>query len=313
MESYNLVCIADETYAQHAAVMIASLFATNPSKQFRVFLMTFVMQKETKKKLEDMVNEYGSITFIENDYEGTGIQTLKSETSTKAWNPIMYLKLLIPQFLPQDVDRFLFLDVDMVVNADIEPLYEIPFSGNIVYACEDYKYLQAHKYRLGLREEDLYINSGVMMVDLKAWREKDKQFPTIECLKQYADRLNNDQDGFALYFKGEIALLPTNKWNATTFFFEQEPRILDKYLAEVDKVRRNPYIIHFCEPVKPWFKDCLHPYRNLYRKYLEMTPWKDYKYPMSGTYRGLALVKYYIKYWLNACGIRREPMSLVRL
>ncbi|MBQ9094129.1 MAG: glycosyltransferase family 8 protein [Prevotella sp.] len=311
---YNIVCIADENYAQHAAVLLCSLLENNRENTFRIFLMTYSMKDITKKKLHQMVERSGSqLVIIENDYEDASIASLKSETSTKAWNSIMYLKTLIPQYLPDDVNRFLFLDVDMIVRTNIDPLYNIDMQGNVIAACEDYLYQQVHKDRLDLSDNDLYINSGVMVVDLGQWREMEKQRPMADFLKDNARLLNNDQDVFALYFKNKIMLLPTSQWNATTFFFEQKPRVLDKYLPEVDVVRHHPYIVHFCEPIKPWFKECKHPYRNEYRKYLRMTPWKVYKYPSCKTVYGKPVWKYTLKYWLNRWGILKEPMALINI
>lgn len=309
---YNIVCIADEAYAQHTAVMLASLFYHNPDKLFRVFLMTYTMSSETRKRLKEVVNGHGELHILEDDYKDSGINALKTETTTKAWNPIMYLKLLISQKLPLDVERFLFLDVDIIINHTIDELYDTNMNGNIVAACDDYKFQAAHRQRLGLKKDDLYVNSGVMVVDLKAWRHKESVCPMIEFLKDYKNVLNNDQDGFALYFKGNIMLLP-NKWNVTTFYFEQEPRILDKYLSEVDDLRKDPYIVHFCEPIKPWFADCKHPYRYLYRRYLLMTPWKEYRFPYFESPLSLLYWKNEIKYWLNRWGVRKEPMTMVGL
>lgn len=152
-----------------------------------------------------------------------------------------------------------------------------------------------------------------MVVDLGQWREMEKQRPMADFLKGNARLLNNDQDVFALYFKNKIMLLSTSQWNATTFFFEQKPRVLDKYLPEVDVVRHHPYIVHFCEPIKPWFKECKHPYRNEYGKYLRMTPWKAYKYPSCKTVYGKPVWKYTLKYWLNRWGILKEPMALINI
>ena len=148
--AYNIVCIADEAYAQHTAVMLSSLFFTNPYKQFRVFLMTYVMSQDTKRRLQEVVRGHGELHILEDDYKDSGINALKTETTDKAWNPIMYLKLLIPQKLPADVERFLFLDVDMVINHDIDELYRTNLHGNIVAACDDYKFQEAHRLRLGL-------------------------------------------------------------------------------------------------------------------------------------------------------------------
>lgn len=307
---YNIVCIADEVYAQHTAVMLASLFDHNRDKLFRVFLMTYTMSAETKRRVEKVVEGHGELHILEDDYKDSGINALKTETTNKAWNPIMYLKLLIPQKLPAHIERFLFLDVDMVINHDIDELYQTDLQGCIVAACDDYKFQDAHRERLGLKDTEAYVNSGVMVIDLKAWRKKERECPMIDFLAAYKDALNNDQDGFAIYFRHQIMLLP-NKWNVTTFYFEQEPRILDKYLGEVDELRRNPYIIHFCEPIKPWFADCKHPFRRLYRKYLAMTPWRNYHYPYFVSRLSLLYWKNEMKYWLNRWGVRKEAMAMV--
>lgn len=309
---YNIVCIADEAYAQHTAVMLASLIDSNPSLPFRIFLMTYTMSSETKERLKKVVEGHGELHILEDDYSKSGIMALKTETTDKAWNPIMYLKLLIPQKLPVDVERFLFLDVDMVIHHSIDALYHIDLQGNVMAACDDYKFQLAHRTRLGLRTDEQYVNSGVMVIDLKAWREKETQCPMLDFLKDYKEVLNNDQDGFAIYFRGEIMLLP-NRWNVTSFYFEQEPRVLDKYLAEVDDLRRNPYIIHFCEPIKPWFADCRHPYRHLYRKYLKMTPWRDERLPFFVSPWALKYWKDAAKYRLNRWGVRKESMAMVNV
>lgn len=306
----NIVCIADETYAQHTAVMLASLFNQNPQKLFRVFLMTYEMTEETKQKLLQVVDGHGELHILEDDDAESRFINMKSETSTKTWNPIMYMKLFIPQKLPLDVDRFLFLDVDMIINHNIEELYHTDLNGFILAACDDYKFQTAHRSRLGLKNMEQYVNSGVMVVDLKAWREKEKLCPMIEFLKEYKDVLNNDQDGFAIYFRGVIKLLP-NKWNVTTFYFEQRPRILDKYLSEVEELRQNPYIIHFCEPIKPWFADSKHPYRFLYRKYIRLTPWADVRFPFFYSPLSVKFWKNEVKYWLNRWGLRKDDMVMV--
>lgn len=314
LTAFRIVCVSDEKYAQHTAVMLDSLFDTNPGKWFDVHILTTGFCAETIDKLHMVVAPVGELHCHVVDWVGFGIGELCTHTSTKAWNPIMYLKCVIPYYLPQDVDCFVFLDVDMVINHDISDLYGINLhDGTIVWACEDYKYQQGHKTRLGLSDDELYINSGVMKVDLNAWRMMEAEIPMIDFLKSHQDILNNDQDVFALYFRGRIGLLPTNQWNATTFFFEQEPRILDKYLPEVDMVRNDPYIIHFCEPVKPWYRDCHHPYQYLYKKYLSQTPWKDYQYLFCGNRMSYSFWKNELKYWLNRWGIRREPMSPVSI
>lgn len=72
----------------------------------------------------------------------------------------MYLKLLIPQRLPNDTARCLFLDVDIIINSDIDPLYTMDLNNAILAAAEDIPDCIMHKNRLGLDSNEKYINSG---------------------------------------------------------------------------------------------------------------------------------------------------------
>lgn len=307
---YNIVCISDELYAQHTAVMLKSLLETNKKKSFNIFLLTTDLSDESIKKIHSVVKGGATLSVIEFDINK--VYNLACETDCKSWSPTMYIKLFIPDYLPCNVNRALFLDVDLVVNAEIYSLYDFEFNGNIIAACEDYLYCDTHKKRLGLFRGDLYINSGVMMMDISAWRDRQQNISMTDFLYSMREVIRNDQDVFAMYFKGAISLLPTNQWNATTFFFEKTPRVLSRYIGEVDKVRKNPYIIHFCEPIKPWYKECKHPYRNLYKKYLKKTPWANYKFITCESAYGKPSWVYTLKYWLNVFGLRNDDMAMIR-
>lgn len=50
---YHIVCVSDENYVQHAAVMLCSLFENNRGKQFHVYLFTTGIEANTQERLED--------------------------------------------------------------------------------------------------------------------------------------------------------------------------------------------------------------------------------------------------------------------
>lgn len=271
---YNIVCVSDENYIQHAAVMLCSLFETNINKNFHIYLLTTGVKTDTESKLQNLCKQYHAIL--------TCITCSTKELSSLPigqWSTIMYLKLLIPQLLPSNIDRCLFLDVDMIINTDITPLYNIDLDGAIIAAAEDMPDCIKYKQRLGLNQTDLYINSGVVVCDLLKWRKLENNKSIIDFTKSISNIITNEQDVIALYFKGKIKLLPI-KWNMTTFYFMRKPKIFDKYLPQLKEARRHPGIIHFACPIKPWFKDCQHPYKHLYKFYLKKTAWKDYKFPI---------------------------------
>ena len=104
-----------------------------------------------------------------------------------------------------------------------------------------------------------------MVCDLLQWRAMELQRPIFEFVRTVADKINNEQDVIAMYFKGKITSLPI-KWNMTTFYFRRQPKIFNKYLPQLIDARKAPGIIHFACPIKPWFRDCQHPYKILYKR-----------------------------------------------
>jgi lipopolysaccharide biosynthesis glycosyltransferase len=297
---YNIVCVADENYIQHTAVMLCSLFENNANKNFHVYLLTTGIKTDTEKRLQSLCAQYYA-TLTCTTYS---IKEL-SYLPIGQWNTIMYLKLLIPKLLPNNIDRCLFLDVDMIINADITPLYNIDLNNEIIAATEDIPDCTKHKQRLGLKQTDIYINSGVIVCNLLKWRELENKKSIIDFTKFISKIITNEQDVIALYFKGNIKLLPI-KWNMTTFYFMRKPKIFEKYLPQLKEARKHPGIIHFACPIKPWFKDCQHPYKNLYKRYLAKTVWKNYKFSTYENMTAYGRLKRIIRLFLNKIGIIKD-------
>lgn len=309
---FNVVFITDDRYCQHTAVMLESLFHTNKSSHFMLYCLTFSLKLENKDRLASICKNGNIIEFIETGEELSFIKHLADGGGVKQWNPIMYLKCFMHLLLPPSVDRLLFLDVDMVINHDLKELYDLDLKGNVIAGAEDWKYSYLHKQRIGLKEDDYYVNSGVLVIDVKAWRNMEENCSMSDFLLANKDIIINDQDALALYFKDKIAYID-QRWNVTTYWFEKKPRILNKYLGQLDEIRQHPYIIHFCEPIKPWFKECRHPYTFLYKKYLKNTPWSNYQYPSCDSHFGKPAWRYVVKQWLNNIGLRNDDWAMVKL
>lgn len=297
---YNIVIVSNEGYIQHAAVMLTSLFCTNKDKHFIVYLLTDGITKETMSKLQTVCVTHGAELKVIT----CGIDNL-GDFPVGQWNPIMYFKLLIPQLLPATEKRYLFLDVDMIVYDDITSLYHWNLQDKVIAAAEDMPDCITFKPRLGLKDTDFCINSGVMVCDLEKWRLMEQEQPIMAYATNIISIIVNEQDVLACYFKDKIALLPI-RWNMTTFYFNRKPKIFSKYLPELEAAKRFPGIIHFAAPIKPWFKDCQHPYRKLYKKYLMLTPWKKYHFPIFEQLSWWGRIKKTIRNWLNRIGIIRD-------
>lgn len=297
---YNIVIVSNEGYIQHAAVMLVSLFCTNKDKNFVIYLLTDGITNATEDKLREVCDAHqADLKVIK-----CGIDNL-GDFPVGQWNPIMYFKLLIPQLLSSTEKRCLFLDVDMVVHDDITSLYEWNLGDKVIAAAEDMPDCVAFKPRLGLKDTDLCINSGVMVCDLEKWRLMEQKQPIMAYATNIISIIVNEQDVLACYFRDKIALLPI-RWNMTTFYFNRKPKIFLKYLPELEAAKRFPGIIHFAAPIKPWFKDCQHPYRKLYKKYLKLTPWRNYQFPIYEQLSKWGRIKKTMRNWLNRNGMMKD-------
>lgn len=296
----HIVCVSDESYVQHAAVMLCSLFENNQGKRFHVYLFTTDIEATSQERLERLCWQYdATLTCLHCSTDDL------SDLPVGQWHAIMYLKLRMPQLLPADVERCLFLDVDMVVHDDIASLYDLDLEGAVLAAAEDMPDCVQIKKRIGLRQEDAYINSGVMVCDLNAWRKMEQERPVFAFTRSVASVITNEQDVIALYFRGRIKFLPI-RWNMTTFYFHRQPKIFDKYLPQLKEARKHPGIIHFACPIKPWFKDCQHPYKQLYKHYLKLTAWRNYKFPIFENMTPWGRTKRMVRLFLNRIGIMKD-------
>ena len=305
-EYYNIVCVADEGYAQHTAVMLCSLFENNKDKSFRVFLFTNALKEYTTEWLQALCKKYHShIEVITIADEGI------KDLPIGQWTTMMYYKLFMPTILPKEIERCLFLDVDMVINDNVTPLYHWDLQGSIIAAAEDIPDCVAIKERIGLSQEDIYINSGVMVCDLRKWRQMEAQKPIFDFVRNVSSRIINEQDVLAIYFKGLITLLPI-RWNMVTFYYFREPKIFPKYLPFLADSKKNPGIIHFAAPIKPWFRDCQHPFRYLYKYFLEKTDWGDnYVFPYWEKLTRRQRINKIIKNFLNRYGFMKDSIYTV--
>jgi lipopolysaccharide biosynthesis glycosyltransferase len=88
--------------------------------------------------------------------------------------------LLLPDLLPPAVERVLFLDADLLVRADISPLWHTPLPTQTLAAAVDQAVLTCGSPR-GVKDCHArcispgapYFNGGVLLIHLPRWRERN--------------------------------------------------------------------------------------------------------------------------------------------
>jgi lipopolysaccharide biosynthesis glycosyltransferase len=189
-----------------------------------------------------------------------------------------WTRLWVAEFFPDDVDRVLYLDSDIVVVGDIAPLWTVDLQGGLLGAV-DIPGSDHGVSHLGLRAEDGYFNAGVLLIDLKQWRETRAMETVLGYVDAYPELMMRavDQEALNACFHGRRKRLEY-KWNVVWSFY-REPVDLPLARQELEEVRREARIIHYNSAVKPWSYFCDHPRKADYEKYLRMTEWRDFVPP----------------------------------
>lgn len=263
----TFVFITDNQYAMQTAVTLKSLINTNRKCIGHIYFLTPERYDDRIKQLLDMCDSSGlsyTISIVDK-------KDLLPFEGISDWPTSTFIKLLIPRYLPLSVHNCLYLDSDILITGDIEQII-IPHNSAVA-AVEDIPFSTEHKRRCGLNDNDAYINSGVMLMNLDKWREKcsDYQIFTGFIVSQ-KDKLRtiNDQDIISCVFAGDIALLPY-EFNVTNAYWGFNIPIIKANKEIWIQARRQAKIIHFTNWRKPWVPEVCHPYKSKYISTLKQT------------------------------------------
>lgn len=167
----------------------------------------------------------------------------------------IYYRIVAPLLLPDALERILYLDVDLVVINPLTSLYETDFEGAYYVACTHTPELltKFNQTRLGVGKEVPYINTGVLLFNLPPLREHLR----MDDVRDYAERkryalMLPDQDILTGLYGSHIKLADTMRYNLSDrilAFCNADPKQPKRNL---DWVRRNAVIIHYCGRNKPW-------------------------------------------------------------
>ena len=192
-----------------------------------------------------------------------------------------YFRLDIANILSESVERIIYLDCDLLVYADIAEMWNIDMQGKPVAATCDLGIMasgrirkQKHK-QIGLSFDAPYFNAGVLMMDLKKWREGNYAADIIK-LASENQFSNHDQDALNKFFMYNWQEIPL-KWDVIPPVFNLFTKILTKpdLRKKAIEAKLNPAIFHYAGGYKPWEYKVYTGFNEEYYKYLAMTEFRD--------------------------------------
>lgn len=215
-----------------------------------------------------------------------------------------YYRLFLPEVLPERVERFVYLDSDVVVRRPIEDLWSTDLEGHTLAAVMKPR---ASEYRdVGLQSETDYFNSGVLVIDARRWRAAGVRDAALgHAIRDPHCLHGHDQPALNRVFAGRWKRLDL-RWNQQFKFFVHTAGYLRLPRAELRRLRRDPFIIHYTTSSKPWHYTNDHPLRHCYYDALDRTPFAGRRpAPASWRDRLLRLITPLVPHYLRP-GILRN-------
>lgn len=278
----NVIYISDDAYAKYLGISMLSLLDHNQDmEEITIYVMEKEIGADNKSRLYKIAGKYRRTIFF---IDITKFDQLIPFTfDTSGYNPIVLSRLFLGIYLPNEIERILYLDCDIIVNGSIKELETIPLGQNLIAAVPEL-YMPAEKKALiGLRKEDTYYNAGVLLINLTMWRLAKIENVFMEYYRfMRGQLLYNDQDILNHCCKGRILTLShTYNLSPNLFYF---PRYFVKRLQpaydtgsakEYAKILSSPVIIHYMGDERPWIAGNRNKYRRQYEYYFKKSPWRE--------------------------------------
>lgn len=264
----RLLVALDENYLPQLQVLLTSISINSPQDVGALYLMHSGIPAESLQRVEKQCSAFGCALYpvpVSADF-------FQEAPVTKRYPQEMYYRLLAPHLLPENLDRILYLDPDILVINSLRPLWETDLKGCLFAAASHTGLTEiandVNRIRLGTDSD--YYNSGVLLMDLNACR---KEIVPEEVFAFSAGHrvslLLPGQDILNAMYGDRILPLDDAVWNYDARNFNSY-RLRSSGKADADWVIDNTVILHFCGRAKPWKPGYPYRFGILYKHYARL-------------------------------------------
>ena len=251
----NILLTINKKYVKLVNILLNSIQLSNKDTKFDVYILHRELDIEDKKIIESGLdlNKF-NIKMIKIDEE----EVKNFPQYQKRYPKEIYFRLFATKYLPENIDKILYLDSDTLVINKLDELYNMDFEGNFYIATTHVKKIlrKINEVRLRIDDDVPYINTGVLLINLKELRKIDVQKEVCEFVENNSKKLMlPDQDIITALYGNKIKIVDALRYNLGD-------RDLNLYNLNHIKnpiglkwVKENTVIIHYYGRNKPWNKN----------------------------------------------------------
>ena len=281
-EDKELVHIAlafDDNYAMPAGVTITSIIENNSSLSFCFHLFVDNISSINLQKFSQLISEKCSVKiyYLNNNFQ------INSDTLVLGYLSFMScVRFIIPDILEKETDKFLYIDSDILCLKPIDILYSTELTGYIAGVIPDDNVMRNVVKDLYPINSEKYFNAGVLLINTKEWVKYDISAKCMQTINDGNIYQFADQDVLNILLENKTILLPI-KYNTKIHISIscKEEQLIAPYTV----------FLHYVTGYKPWYQTFD---SKLFRKFYDISPWKDTKRPK-------ALKKSWLRHYAKYC------------
>lgn len=239
-------CISDN-YSSIVAVTLQSFVDHHTNESVFIFhIVSEALSADNLAYLKSVIAQRSSWLLVYHPIEEKALAHIPTGPFTiHAW-----YRIFLDKLLPDHVDKVLYLDADTLIASSIDELFQIPLENMAICAAKDQQnFITATKQRIGLPQQQTYVCSGVLLMNLSYWREHNIAQQILDWAIANAHRLGcPDQDAINVVLREKTVVLPA-KWGIIARNFLYDAFYQTEEAAEA---YHHPCIIHYAG-CAPWY------------------------------------------------------------
>lgn len=270
--SANLLFCVNQKMLGLMSACLKSLLRSGGYGYYDVFVLHSDLEESIQRAMERDFQERVTFHFLQVPEE-----LFADFPETARYPRQIYYRLAAPLLLPRELDRILYLDVDVVVINSLRPFYEVDFESSYFVGCTHTREFltKLNQARLQSDKAVAYINTGVLLMNLNVLRQVIRLEEISAYVREHEKALIlPDQDILTALYGDKIKLADSLRYNLSdrvlNFYNGSHP----KEKRDVNWVRRNTAIIHYCGRNKPWNESYTGTLGVFYRELMDSVPEK---------------------------------------
>lgn len=236
---YAVITCVSENWLAPACVTLLSVSRNLEGVKADLHIIVDTLSEESRDNVFSFAQKHNIKINLE-IHNPVGFSTL----DTRRYSNASLLRLCLPEIMPQNYERVLYLDSDVLAMGDLSQLLQCDLHGKFFGAVPEVKMAHRrgiltdwHRTQIGIPPSSDYFNSGVLLFDWPKTSEAGLLEKARALLLGGKRFQHPDQD--------VLNLVAINQWQALPIKYNVD-QSAQSYLGVKPKLR------HFNHGAKPW-------------------------------------------------------------